>query len=150
MGALMAEIAAFRAFRYDLGQAGPLSDLACPPYDVIGPELQKKLYAKSPYNAVRLELNREEPGDSDHENRYTRAAGFLRDWVRQGILRQDSSRSLYVYHQECEVDGRIILRRGFFARVRLEPFGAGNIFPHEETMPGPKPDRLCPYQANRI
>src|SRR5262249_33500339 len=134
----------------DLGQAGPLSDLACPPYDVIGPELQEKLYARSPYNAVRLELNREEAGDSDRANRYTRAAGFLRDWIRQGVIRQDSSRSLYVYHQQCEVDGRVILRRGFFARVRLEPFGTGNIFPHEETMSGPKADRLSLYRATRM
>jgi uncharacterized protein (DUF1015 family) len=146
----MADIAAFRAFRYDLGRAGLLSDLICPPYDVIGPELQEKLYAKSPYNAVRLEFNREEPGDSDSANRYTRAAGFLRDWIREGILRQDSSRSLYVYHQQCEVHGRIMLRRGFFARVRLEPFGTGNIFPHEETMSGPKADRLSLYRTTRM
>jgi uncharacterized protein (DUF1015 family) len=146
----MADIAAFRAFRYDLGQAGPLCDLACPPYDVISPDLQTKLYARSPYNAVRLELNREEPGDNDRENRYTRAAGFLRDWIHQGVLRQDSSRSLYVYHQQYELDGRTILRCGFFARVRLEPFGTGNIFPHEETMSGPKADRLSLYRATRM
>jgi uncharacterized protein (DUF1015 family) len=146
----MADIAAFRAFRYDLGQAGQLSDLACPPYDVIGPDLQEKLYAKSPYNAVRLELNREEPNDTDRDNRYTRAAGFLRDWVRQAVLRQDSSRSLYIYHQQYELEGRTILRRGFFARVRLEPFGTGNIFPHEETMSGPKADRLSLYRATRM
>ncbi len=31
----MADIRAFRAFRYDLGRVGALSDVIAPPYDVI-------------------------------------------------------------------------------------------------------------------
>jgi uncharacterized protein (DUF1015 family) len=31
--------------------------------------------------------------------------------------------------------------------VRLEPFGTGRIFPHEQTLSGPKADRLKLYQA---
>lgn len=138
----MADIRAFRAYRYDLGRVGNLSDVVAPPYDVIDAALQKVLYAKSPYNVIRLILNREEPGDSETENRYVRAARFLREWRRQGIVMQDSAQSLYVYHQEFELAGKRRTRRGFMARVRLEPFGEGRIFPHEETMPGPKADRL--------
>ena len=33
-------------------------------------------------------------------------------------------------------------RHGFFARVRVEDYGAGRIRPHERTHPGPKEDRL--------
>jgi uncharacterized protein (DUF1015 family) len=138
----MADIRAFRAYRYDLGRVGPLSDVVAPPYDVIDPHLQQKLYDRSPYNVIRLDLNREEPTDTDEYNRYTRAAGLLRDWIQGGILQQDTARGLYVYHQEYEVEGRRHVRNGFLARVRLEPFGAGLIYPHEETMPGPKADRL--------
>jgi uncharacterized protein (DUF1015 family) len=138
----MADIRAFRAFRFDLGSVGALSDVVAPPYDVIDPRLQQALYDRSPYNVIRLELNKEEPGDTDMSNRYTRAAQFLRDWQQQHILTQDSARSLYVHHQEYEVDGQRHVRKGFFARVRLEPFGGGKIFAHEETMPGPKADRL--------
>src|SRR3989442_6346333 len=98
----MAEIRAFRGYRYDLGRVGTLSDVIAPPYDVIDPALQQALYQRSPYNVVRLILNKEEPGDNDAENRYTRAARFLRDWQSQGVLVQDSGRSLYVYHQEFE------------------------------------------------
>src|SRR5262245_8611339 len=76
----MADIRAFRAFRYDLGKVGALSDVVCPPYDVIDLVLQQALYNLSPYNVVRLELNQPEPSDSDVSNRYTRAAAFLRDW----------------------------------------------------------------------
>jgi uncharacterized protein (DUF1015 family) len=143
----MADLRAFRAFRYDLGRVGSLSDVVAPPYDVIDPRLQQALYDRSPYNVIRLELNKEEPGDNDIENRYTRAARTLRDWQRDGVLRQDSARTLYVYHQEYEVEGRRHLRKGFMARVRLEPFGQGNVFAHEETMPGPRADRLKLFQA---
>lgn len=138
----MADIHAFRGYRYDLGRVGALRDVIAPPYDVIDAELQEQLYQRSPYNVIRLELNREEPGDNEINNRYTRAAAFLRDWLQQGILVQDSARSLYVYHQEFEVEGRTYTRRGFMARVRLEKFGAGRIYPHEQTMSGPKADRL--------
>src|SRR5579884_2971934 len=143
----MADIRAFRAFRYDLGRVGNLSDVIAPPYDVIDPALQQALYDKSPYNVIRLELNKEEPSDNETENRYTRAARFLRDWQRDDILIQDSARSLYVYYQDFEVEGRRYTRRGFLSRVRLEPFGAGRIYAHEETMAGPKADRLKLFHA---
>ncbi|MFL5242326.1 MAG: DUF1015 domain-containing protein [Gemmataceae bacterium] len=143
----MADIRAFRAFRYDLGRVGALSDVVAPPYDVIDSSLQQALYERSPFNVIRLELNKELPTDNQTENRYSRAARFLREWQTDGALNQDSARSLYVYHQELEVEGQKHIRKGFFARVRLEPFGQGKIFPHEETMAGPKADRLKLLEA---
>ncbi len=138
----MAEIQAFRGFRYDLGRVGSLSDVIAPPYDVIDASLQQALYDKSPYNVIRLILNKQEPSDSDDNNRYTRAAKVLRDWQREDVLVQDTARSLYLYHQEFEVEGKKYNRRGFMARVRLERFGEGRIYPHEQTMSGPKEDRF--------
>ena len=146
----MADVQAFRAFRYDLARVGNVSDVIAPPYDVIDTALQDRLYQRSPYNAVRLILNRETAQDSERDNRYTRAAQTLRDWVQDGILVQDSARALYVYHQDFEVEGRRYTRKGFMARVRLEPFGAGRIFPHEETMAGPKADRLKLFHATQM
>jgi uncharacterized protein (DUF1015 family) len=146
----MADIRAFRGYRYDLGRAGKLGDVVAPPYDVIDPALQDALYARSPFNVVRLILNREEASDSKENNRYTRASRFLRDWLDDGILARDSARALYVYEQEFDVEGARHTRRGFLARVRLEPFGQGSIFPHEETMPGPKADRLRLFQATHM
>ncbi len=146
----MAEIQAFRGFRYDMGRTGTLSDVVAPPYDVIDPSLQESLYARSPYNVVRLILNKEAPQDTDSSNRYTRAAQCLRDWQREGILVQDSARSLYVYQQEFDVEGKRCTRRGFMARIRLEKFGEGKIYPHEETMSGPKADRLRLFHATAM
>src|SRR5829696_6916603 len=136
----MADIRAFRAFRYDLGRVGALGDVVAPPYDVIDPTLQQTLYDRSPYNVIRLILNKDEPGDNDTRNKYTRAANFLRDWLANDVLVQDSARSLYVYQQEFEAEGQRFTRKGVLARVRIEKFGEGKIYAHEETMSGPKAD----------
>src|SRR5438132_3387940 len=100
----MADIRAFRAVRYDLGRVGALSAVVAPPYDVIDPALQQALYDRSPYNAVRLVLNQERPGDNETENRYARAARFLREWQADDVLVRDSAQSLYVYQQDFEVE----------------------------------------------
>jgi uncharacterized protein (DUF1015 family) len=138
----MAEIQAFRGIRYDLGHVGSLSDVIAPPYDVIGPELQTELYEKHPCNVVRLILNRQEPGDSEANNRYTRARRFLRNWQSEGVLFTEADPAIYVYHQEFDAAGRHYVRRGFMARLRLSPFGQGEVFPHEETHSAAKADRL--------
>jgi len=139
----MPEIQAFRGIRYDLGHVGSLSEVVAPPYDVIGPELQDELYKKHPCNAVRLVLNRIEPGDDDEtNNRYTRAGRFLKNWRSEGVLFTEANPAIYVYHQQFTFAGQTHTRRGFMARMRLSRFGEGQVFPHEETMPGPKADRL--------
>jgi uncharacterized protein (DUF1015 family) len=143
----MPEIQAFRGLRYDLGHVGSLSDVICPPYDVIGPEFQDALYKKHPANIIRLELNRQEPGDVSGEDRYARAAKFLKNWRSEGVLFRESDPAIYVYHQTFTYAGQTFTRRGFMARCRLERFGEGKIYPHEETMSGPKQDRLMLTRA---
>jgi uncharacterized protein (DUF1015 family) len=138
----MADIQAFRAFRYDLGHVGPLSDVVAPPYDVIDPALQQRLYDRSPFNVVRADFSQGAASDDEQTNRYTRAGNLLREWVHDGVVKQDTTRCLYVCHQEYEVEGHRHIRKGFLCRVRLEPFGEGRIYAHEETMSGPKADRL--------
>src|SRR3972149_2136101 len=134
----MAEVQPFRGWRYDLAQVGSLSDVTAPPYDVISPQRQQDLYQLHPCNVIRLDLNREEPGDVSPDARYARAANFLRHWQSEGILVHERDDAFYVYHQEFEWQGRAYVRRGFLGRVRLEEFGQGKIFPHEQTMSGRK------------
>ncbi|HWB09069.1 MAG TPA: DUF1015 domain-containing protein [Pirellulales bacterium] len=143
----MPQIEAFRALRYDLGHVGSLSDVVAPPYDVIGPELQEQLYKRHPANCIRLILNREEPGDDEQNNRYSRAARFLKNWRSEGVLFTEPDPAVYVYHTQFDYAGTTYNRRGFMARIRLERFGEGKIFPHEETMSGPKQDRLLLTRA---
>src|SRR5437764_15054642 len=125
----MADIRAFRGYRYDLGRCGALGDVVAPPYDVIGPEFQRQLEARSPYNIVHVDLGHDLPGDDAQRNRYTRSAGLLRDWIQTGALQRDTARGLYVCHQEYTFDGRKETRRGFFTRVRMEPIDSGRIYP---------------------
>lgn len=143
----MADIRAFRGFRYDLGRAGALTDLIAPPYDVIDAPLQQSLLGRGPFNSIRVELPQEQPGDNENENKYIRAARAIKEWQAEDIIRQDSLRHLYVLEQEFTVEGKKYKRRGFIARVRLEPFGKGQIYPHEETMSGPKEDRFRLFRA---
>lgn len=138
----MPEIQAFRGIRYDMGHVGSLSDVIAPPYDVIDPELQEELYKKHPCNVVRLILNRIEREDDEANNRYTRAAGFFKNWREEGVLFEEAEPAVYVYHQEFEALGQTFVRKGFMARIRLERFGEGKIFPHEQTMSKPKADRM--------
>jgi len=145
----MPHVAPLRGLRYDPKHVGALSQVIAPPYDVIDAALQEALYQRHPANVIRIELNREEPGDDERTNKYTRAAKFLRSWRDQGVVMQEPAAALYVYHQEFEVEGRTFVRRGVMARVRLERFGTGNIHPHEETMSGPKQDRLLLTRACR-
>jgi uncharacterized protein (DUF1015 family) len=145
----MPDIRPFHGVRYDMTQVGALSDVVAPPYDVIDAGLQDRLYAASPYNIIRLELNRPEPADDATSNRYTRASGFLKEWLRAGVLRADAAAALYLCHQTYTVEGRSFTRKGFLARVGLEPFGQGKIYPHEQTLSGPKADRLALFQATR-
>jgi len=143
----MANVQAFHGLRYDLGHVGTLSDVVAPPYDVIDEEMQNELYTKHPANVVRLILNREEPGDgattgTETADKYARAARFLRNWRREGVLQKDAQAAIYVYHQLFTEDETEYCRRGFMARVGLERFGEGNIYPHEETHSAAKADRL--------
>ncbi|HEY2881322.1 MAG TPA: DUF1015 domain-containing protein [Pirellulales bacterium] len=150
----MPTIAPFRALRYDLKHVGALSNVVCPPYDVIDPELQNRLYKLHPANIVRIELNRDEPGDGDVNNpaanhRYARAAQFLKNWRSEGVLYQEPQPTVYVYHQTFTAEGQQYTRRGFMVRCKLERFGKGKIYPHEETLSGPKADRLLLTRACR-
>jgi uncharacterized protein (DUF1015 family) len=143
----MPHISAFRGIRYDLGHVGSLSNVIAPPYDVIDSALQQQLYDLHPANVVRLILNEDEPGDDEHDNRYTRAARLMRLWQREGVLFTEADPAMYVYHQVFTERGVEYTRRGFMCRVRLERFGEGNIYPHEETHGAAKADRFKLWTA---
>ena len=145
----MPDISALPGIRYDLGHVGSLSNVIAPPYDVIDAELQQRLYDKHPANVVRLILNKDEPGDDEHDNRYTRAARQMRTWLRDGVLFHEARPAIYVYHQVFNEGGVEHTRRGFMSRYRLQRFGEGNIYPHEETHGAAKADRLKLWGACR-
>ena len=135
----MAEVRSLPGIRY--AAEGELAALVTPPYDVISPEAQARYYERSPENIIRLELGRDEPDDDTLTNRYTRAAVTFAEWRLRGVLRQDAP-ALYLYEQQFSAAGAEHRRLTLFARVRLEPWQAGVILPHERTLSKPKDDRL--------
>ena len=125
-----------------MAKVGSLSQVVAPPYDVIDQELQQHLYDLSPYNFIRLELARPEPGASSGESVYQQAATLYRDWIVQNVLQREPDPALYVYHQIFDSEGKTYTRRGFLTCVGLVRFGEGEIYPHEETHAKAKDDRL--------
>lgn len=146
----MADIHPFRAFRYDPQQVS-LAGVVTQPYDKITPALRDQYYAVSPHNLVRIILGRQEETDDAENNVYSRAAAYFRDWRQQGILRQDSVPSLYVYSQRFNLPGSTtaVERRGFIALGRIEDYSNGVVFRHEQTLAKPKADRLELLRATR-
>jgi len=150
----MADIHPFRAFRYDPQQVSP-ADVVTQPYDKITAALQDRYYEASPYNLVRIILGRRGENDNPESNVYSRATGYFRDWKQQGILRQDSLPSIYIYSQRFTRPGSIkessteLERRGFIALGRIEDYSAGVVFRHEQTLAKPKVDRLDLLRATR-
>ena len=139
----MAEIFAFRAYRYNPALADPAKVLT-QPYDKITPAMAEKYAAASPYNLIPVEKGAPSPTDTPSNNAYTRAAKTLEDWIRAKIIVKDAASSLYAYFQEYTVPGtdERRLRKGFIALGRIEDYSAGVIFRHEQTLSGPKADRL--------
>ena len=139
----MAEVQPLRALHYDQAVAGPLQDLVAPPYDVIDPAQREALAARSPHNAVRIDL----PTGDDP---YAEAAGTLESWRAEGAVVRDDEPALWALTQDYTgPDGASRTRHGFFARVRVEQYGPGRIRPHERTHPGPKEDRLNLTRATK-
>jgi len=139
----MAEIRPFQAVRYNNRYAEDLDRLITPPYDVISPEEQNAFYQAHPLNMIRLVLGKQFPGDSESDNRYTRAAAALKQWLHDGTLVRQDKPSMILYRMEfqepgggdCQLDGLLAL-------VKVDDYGKGKVLPHEKTYKGPKVDQL--------
>jgi uncharacterized protein (DUF1015 family) len=141
----MADVQPLRTLRYEPRAVGSLEAVIAPPYDVIDDQLRAELAARSPFNVVEIDLPRANGGDP-----YMHARDTLDAWRQQGILAREREPALWILEQRFEgPDGSDRRRRGFFARVRVEDYGAGRIRPHERTHPGPKEDRLRLTRATR-
>jgi len=139
----MAEIFPFRAYRYNAALVEP-AEVLTQPYDKITPAMAEKYAAASPYNLIPIEKGKSRPEDTPEDNVYTRAAKKLDEWIRAKVIVQDASPSLYAYFQEYTVPGTSErrIRKGFIAVGRIEDYSAGVVFRHEQTLSGPKADRL--------
>ncbi|MFC1754577.1 DUF1015 domain-containing protein [Thermoproteota archaeon] len=136
----MTNIKPFKGLCYNEEKVGDLSRVTCPPYDVISESEQDFYYEQSPYNYIRLVLNKNLPQDDEKDNRYSRSKVLFDEWQKVDILRQDSKPAIYFYSQDYLVNGKELSRRGFIAAMQINE--SGSVLPHENTHRAPKMDRL--------
>lgn len=143
----MASVKTFAALRYD-SINNDLKKVIMPPYDIIKDTAE--YYSMSPNNVVRVDKGEEKDGDTVAENKYTRAAAFMKEWIEKGVLKKEDKACYYVYRQEYTLpDGKKKEMTGFFASVKIEEFEKRIILPHERTHSGPKADRLELMRATK-
>ncbi len=136
----MAEIKPFGALRFT-ENAGDISELCCPPYDIISEEQRLDYIAKNEHNIIRLELPRE------GENPYATAADVLKMWEEKGIIACDDKEGIYIYEESFSVEGVDYAFKGIICRVKIEEFSKGVVLPHEETLSKAKQDRFNLFDA---
>ncbi len=141
----MATVKTFRGLHY--APHIPLDDVVAPPYDVLSAAQAADLRARSPYNAVHVDLPVPRGAAADEEA-YLRAAELFRSWRDEGALVRDDRPGVVVVDQAYTgPDGRERTRRGFIARLQLAALEERVVLPHERTHAGPKIDRLRLYRA---
>jgi uncharacterized protein (DUF1015 family) len=149
----MADVRPIFATHYDLDVVGSLQEVAAPPYDVIDGAMRAELLGRSPHNAVAIDLPKpygETGPQQTDDDPYERAARTMEEWRQAGALVADSEPAIWAMTQDYTgPDGTARTRHGILARVRVEDFSAGQVLPHERTLPGPKKDRLDLTRATR-
>lgn len=136
----MIEVKPFRAVLYNSKKFKSFSNLVCPPYDIISKNEQGVYYSLSPYNIIRLILGKEYKGDTKSDNKYTRSAKYLKEWIDKEVLSRDSHESIYFHQQKYKINNKAYTRNGFIALLRLKEEA---VHPHEHTHLKPKEDRMC-------
>jgi len=134
----VADLRPIKPLLYNPDRVPDLSAVITPPYDVIYPPQQEAYRQRSPYSAIHIEL----PVATDGLGPYQHAAQLLAAWVHDAVLLPQDDPAYYVHRQEFEVRGVPYARTALLAGVRLEPWEAGVVLPHERTFRGPKQDRL--------
>ena len=136
------DVRPFRAYRYNPTRVD-FKKVIAPPYDVISPAKQDHLYGLSPFNVVRLILNKKEPADNAEFNTYSRARDAFNNWIQEQILMRDDNPCFYIYRQSYKApDGKTRERTALLGKIKVEPFEKGLIIPHEKTLKGPRADRM--------
>ena len=139
----MAQIRPFKALRYSSAQVR-VDQVVTQPYDKISPEMQAQYRSRHPNNLVRILRSASEPDQDPNVSPYQRASETLNAWRREGIIEQVEAPSLFAYFQRFRTSegDAFRTRKGFICLAHLEDYANKVVFPHEQTLTGPKQDRL--------
>ncbi|KJR41037.1 Uncharacterized conserved protein UCP033563 [Candidatus Magnetoovum chiemensis] len=137
---MLTKVSPFKCLLYNPNKV-PIKDVTAPPYDIIDQTLQDDLYKRNEYNIVRVDFGKEYPDDNEQNNKYTRSAMYMSQWIETGILEFTDKKSYFLYEVEYEIEDKKKVMRGIFAAVKLVNLGDG-VYPHEMTSTRAKTDRL--------
>ena len=135
----MARLYPFQGFLYNQEVTGDPDKIFTQPYDKTSPAMRDEYYERSPYNVVRITLNREKQDNA--KAAYSDAGEVFRKWIDQKVILRQKCPAFYPYHQECVIDGTTYRQKGFIALLDIKKSGE-EIIPHEHTLAAPKQDRL--------
>ena len=138
----MSDVRPFRALRYNTERIEDWGAVLAPPYDIIGDRERAALLARSPYQITQIEAPLDAAG-------VTKAAALLPQWRREGVLQRDEAPAYYVAEQHFRHAGAERSRLNLYAVLRLAPWEAGAVRPHEWTMAAPKAQRRLLREAAR-
>jgi uncharacterized protein (DUF1015 family) len=146
----MNEVRPFRALHYNPEKIEDIGLCLAQPYDVISPEQQQAYYEQHPYNVIRLILNKQQPGDDENQNPYSRAKAYLHQWKAEKVICETVRPSFWVYEQAFDIPeiGRKKVK-GFIGLVRLQDYEQRRILAHEKIMTRPLQDRVHLMRTTR-
>lgn len=112
--------------------------MSSPPYDVFD-ESARNVYATNSKNIVLIDY----PVEAEGNARYEKANATLQRWIKDGVLRHDSSATFSIYRMTfTDETGRTRTTIGVIGALEVVDEGAGGVLPHERTTPKAKTDRL--------
>lgn len=130
----MADIRSFKGLYYDPERIESIKEVVAPPYDVIDEKEHRRLLATHRFNIVRLILP-EVRGCGQSDMWQEKAHHTFEKWKRSGVFKQSPRPSIYLYRQTfCLKDSSARSRLALIALFKLEDFGSGAIYPHEQTF----------------
>lgn len=128
----MANIKPFKGYIYNTDKVGERGNVISPPYYNLPHDVKKKFYDMSEFNSVRLFSGMDYDTDNEHENRFTRAGFYLKNWIEKDILIRADEPAIYMYEQTIEVRGTRYQNRTFVCLLELAELSEGIITPCEE------------------
>lgn len=99
------------------------------PADTWSAAERERCAALDPHNAVRLVDPAVAVGGADP----------VAQWLESGVLKQDSGRAIYRYHQEYtlpDLGGRVLVRSSIICAVRLPSLADGGVKVHQAVREG--------------
>lgn len=136
----MADIKAFKGYMFNSEKIGDLGLVMSPPYDSISQEELEEIYQRHEYNAIRLTKGKNPSECTDESSPAIHSREYLNEWIKSGVLIQDSEPAIYLYEQEIEFNHSTFTNKGIVALLELEEFG-NKVIPCEDTTPVNKKHR---------